>query len=66
MDAAPGDDLPGAATQRRVACPDCHALVPAVDGPTHACIGGNDAWSAHARAIRARTDEVARRHDPGR
>ena len=30
-----------------VPCPDCHALVPDMDGPTHAYIGANaGCWAA--------------------
>ena len=39
-----GGPAPG---QGLVPCPDCHALVPDVDGPTHAYIGGNaGCWAA--------------------
>lgn len=33
--------------ERRVPCPDCRALVPDVDGPTHAYLGANaGCWAA--------------------
>jgi len=45
-----GVNVPGEGAPRAdglVACPDCHALVPDVDGPTHAYIGGNaGCWAA--------------------
>lgn len=50
--AAPGDGPPLAP------CPDCHALVPHVDGPTHAYIGANaGCWAAWGELqARAYTD----------
>ena len=39
-----GEHLPA---EGFVACPDCHAIVPAVDGPTHAYLGANaGCWAA--------------------
>lgn len=37
----------GVTGERRVPCPDCRALVPDVDGPTHAYLGGSaGCWAA--------------------
>jgi hypothetical protein len=37
----------GMSERRLVACPDCRALVPDVDGPTHAYLGGSaGCWAA--------------------
>lgn len=44
----------GVIEDRLVPCPDCRSLVPDVDGPTHAYLGGNAGCWATRGALQAR------------